>query len=163
MIIVSSDKAPTLYDLLNYYGYTQSDIFGGFPIWDESKREWLQERVIAHFYYREINQDTPAQFCHFMNRRFNEVMPTINPIFKALEDADPSVSQWQDSRALVSTTPQTQLSGAENYADGLQDTHVETGIATADALRQWYTGVNNALLLLYNELEPLFYQFWEVN
>ena len=162
-MFLTSDKAPSLYELINYYGYSPADIFGGYPIWDEGKREWLQERIIAHFSYREINQDTPAQFMFFMNRRLNEVMPTINPVFKALEAARPDIAQWQDARVLTSTTPQTQLSGAENYADGLQDTRIETGGNPAQTLQDWYTGVNNALLLLYTELEPLFYQFWEVN
>lgn len=162
-MLLTSDKGPTLYDLLNYYGYTQADIFGGYPIWDESKREWLQERITAHFYYREINQDTPAQFMFFLNRRMNEIMPSINPVFESLEDAKPAVGQWQDARVLSSTTPQTQLSGAEQYADGLQDTHIEAGGQIAQMMQDWYTGVNNALLLVYTELEPLFYQFWEVN
>lgn len=163
MILLSGDNAPTLYDLVNYYGFSQADVFGGYPIWNEEKRGWLQDRIYAHFQFREINQDTPAQFLHFFNRKLNEIMPTLNPIFAALENAKPELAQWQESRVLASTTPQTQLSGAEQYADALQDSRVEGGVAIATALQTWYTGVNNALLLLYTELEPLFYQFWEVN
>lgn len=159
-MFLTSDSAPTLYDIVNYYGFSKSDVFGGFPIWNEQKRAWLQDRVYEHFIFREINQETPAQFLYFFNRKLNEVMPTLNPIFAALEDARPEISNWSEARVLASTTPQTQLSGAEEYADALQDSRAESGVSVAAAMQTWYAGINNALLLLYTELEPLFFQFW---
>lgn len=163
-MIFTSDEAPTLNDILTYYGYSESAVFGFYPIWNANKRDWVNKRITEHFRYRQINQDTPAQFCNFFQRKMEEVMPAFNPIFKALENAKPAdATSWQDARVLASNTPQTQLSGEENYADALQDTHIESGINQAQALQQWYMGINNALTLLYTELEPLFYQFWEVN
>ena len=34
-------NAPTLYDVIERYGYTMGDVLGTYPIWDETKRDWL--------------------------------------------------------------------------------------------------------------------------
>lgn len=58
-----------------------------YPIWDESKREWLNEKIINHFRYRKISAQTSTQFVFYLNRALDENMPSINPVFVALEKA----------------------------------------------------------------------------
>lgn len=156
-----SDEEVLLADVIGYYGYTIEDVLGDYPIWDEDRRDWLNERIMEHFMYRQIAQDTPAMFAFFAARRMQEAMPALNPVFKALEEAaDPTVVSSATVRAVGSVTPQTQLSGAENYADTLQDSKSETRGNAASSLSTWLSGVSNGLPYLFAELEPLFQQIW---
>lgn len=73
----------TLQDVIDY-GY---DIgLKDYPIWDETKRDWLNERIIDHFMLREIGAETPALFIKWLNRLMNENMIWINTIFEATYD-----------------------------------------------------------------------------
>lgn len=75
----------TLQDVIDY-GY---DIgLTDYPIWDETKREWLNDRIVDHFRFREIRAETPAMFINWLNRLMNENMNSINPVFELTLDAD---------------------------------------------------------------------------
>lgn len=180
-----TDAGPCLYDIVELYGEDYEGAMSDYPIWDEAKRPWLNEMVYEHFQYREIAQDTPAMFLFFLRRRMREMMPTFNPIFQALDTVDASDvlvsyktvdTQSQtasaEAGALTSTTPQTQLSEAKNYATGLSEnksksesdgtaTHYGQSESVADMLRRWAANVNNGLYLVYDGLEPLFQQIWQ--
>lgn len=54
-----------------------------YPIWDENKRQWLNERVLDHFALREIACETPTQFIFYLNRKMREVMPWLNVVFES--------------------------------------------------------------------------------
>lgn len=181
-----TDEAPTLYDVVNLYGEDYEGAMSDYPIWDESKRAWLNNRIYEKFAFREIGTDTPAKFLFFLRRRMNDMMPTVNPMFAALEDVDilegyetfDDVSADSKSSAeqanLYSATPQTQLSNAKNYATNLTQTEGENaGESTqksrhygrsgtvGDMVGNWAMSVNNALYIVYNGIEPLFNQIWK--
>ena len=181
-----SDEAPTLYDLVNLYGEAYDDALSDYPIWDEGKRAWLNNRIYNKFAYREIGVDTPAKFLFFLRRRMNDMMPTVNPLFEALqdvdiltgyetyEDVDASSKANAEQANLYSATPQTQLSGNKNYATNLTETEGENTGESAqkskhygrsgtigDMASNWSMSVNNALYIVYNGLEPLFNQIWK--
>lgn len=180
-----TDHAPCLYDVTELYGEDYEGAMSDYPIWDEAKRPWLNQMIYEHFLYREIAQDTPAMFLFFLRRRMREMMPTLNPIFAALDNISTNdvltsyktvdtqeQSTHQEAGALTSTTPQTQLSGAKNYATGLNEqksdastegtsTHYGQNESVADMLRRWASNVNNGLYLVYDGLEPLFQQVWQ--
>lgn len=120
------------------YGYDLG--LSDYPIWDEGRREWLNQRIIEHFWYREIGLETPNLFIYYLNVRMRENMPALNPLFAALDKA---------------TTDDVLGSGSthqESTADGTQSTDGESkSIATrqpqsmlqADALedaRYWESG-----------------------
>lgn len=159
-----------------------------YPIWDESKREWLNEKIINHFRYREISAQTSTQFIFYLNRTLEENMPSINPVFVSLEKAAQDES-WlsymtgdksttvnnagNESEQIFSNTPQNRLyeEGGENYATNItQSTGTNTNNATTDsthygvnnmvstALSEWLSGVNNALQIVFGILEPCFIQ-----
>lgn len=215
--MISTDEGLTIYDMINNYGYTIEEITGNYTIWDESKRGWLDKCILNHFIFREVASETPVMFICFFNRKMVEVMPKYNAMFKVMEsDISPLQTSGEEfsstshtdtansatnssssssssngestSRNLASTTPQTQLSGHEQYADSLQDatgkqsqtsesedsgkssssgnedrrgTHSirRTG-AIMEQMDAWLEGANNILPLLFKELEPLFNQVW---
>lgn len=182
--MIYTDDYPVLYDIVHLYGEELD--FGDYPIWDESKREWLEYRIYEHFEYRKIAQDTPAKFNKFLKRRMAEMMPTINPIFALLDQADLSKEYmtWDESdstsanggtqETLFSDTPQTQLSGEENYATNLNVTkndgtanqtdksiHGGRSSSLGAVATEWMASVNNALYIVFNGLEPLFLQVWD--
>lgn len=49
-----------------------------YPIFDESYRPLLNDKIIDHFYFREIGFETIAQFRFYMRRTMNEEMPYFN-------------------------------------------------------------------------------------
>lgn len=181
-----TDQAPTLFDVVNLYGEGFEEALSDYPIWDEGKRAWLNDRIFNKFAYREIGDDTPAKFLFFLRRRMHDMMPTVNPMFAALEDVNilEGYETYDDTTAsskssaeqanLYSATPQTQLSGAKNYATNLTETEGENEGTTdqkakhygrsgtvGDMASNWAMSVNNALYIVYNGLEPLFNQIWK--
>lgn len=54
-----------------------------YPIFDETYRESLNEKIISHFYFREIGQETPDRFNYMLARRMNEIMPYYNQLYKS--------------------------------------------------------------------------------
>lgn len=61
-----------------------------YPIFDEEYRAVLNNKIIEHFWFREIGQETPQLFKMFLNRTMNEQMPYFNELYKStLMDFDP--------------------------------------------------------------------------
>lgn len=54
-----------------------------YPIFDESYRETLNNKIIQHFYFREIGLETVALFKVFINRAMNEIMPYYNKLYES--------------------------------------------------------------------------------
>ena len=60
------------------YGYLGLDTY---PIFSESYRKQLNDKIITHFYFREIGFETAAQFAWFLRRTMNENMPYFNKLY----------------------------------------------------------------------------------
>lgn len=179
---------PDIDSLIRLYGCDLG--MKDYPIWDESKREWLNEKIINHFRYRKISAQTSTQFIFYLNRALEENMPAINPVFVSLEKAAQDES-WlsyltgdkystvnnsgNENEQVFSTTPQNRLyeNGGENYATNVaQSTGTNTNNATSEsthyginnmvstALSEWLSGVNNALQIVFGILEPCFIQVY---
>ena len=180
-MMIITDEAPTLFDVVTLYGNDWDAEMSKYPIWDESRREWLNDMVFEHFAYREIGQETGTDHIRLVGRTMREMMPALNPMFKAIDEehdilegfAQTATTESADTgRQLYSATPQTQLSGAENYATNLTDTEGKQtsttrsagrGATVGDLLTNWASSVNNALYLVYNGLEPLYQQVFELD
>jgi len=134
---------------------------GVYPIFDESYRHTLNEKIVNHFWNREIGQETVDMFRFALRRKMNEIMPFYNQFYKSqLISIDPlltfsttahsvtdgsslnesttdssggntSVSAAK-SRAVSSETPQTRLAGDGDYATAAQDS-VSESTATGTA------------------------------
>ena len=182
--MIITDDAPTLHDLVMLYGYDMGEILGDYPIWDEGKREWLNSMIYRHFAYREIAAETAQEYAFLMARTMAEMSPAVMPLFRALDGEFDILSGYEttstgtdttsaDAKQLYSATPQTQLSGEENYATNLTDTSNETSstnsttgsgrnVPIGDLTTSWMQSVNNALYIVYNGLEPLHQQVFEM-
>lgn len=179
---------PDVDSLIRLYGCDLG--MKNYPIWDESKRDWLNEKIINHFRYRKISAQTSTQFIFYLNRALEENMPSINPVFVSLEKAaqdkswlsymtgDKSAtvnSSGNENEQIFSTTPQNRLyeNGGENYASNVtqssgtntnnattESTHYGINNMVSTALSEWLSGVNNALQIVFGILEPCFIQVY---
>lgn len=53
-----------------------------YPIFDEDYRKQLNDKIIDHFFFREIGFETVAQFAWYMRRTMNEIMPYYNKLYE---------------------------------------------------------------------------------
>lgn len=56
-----------------------------YPIFDETYRSHLNDKIIDHYFFREIGQETAAQFAQMMKRTMQEIMPKYNRLYDAIE------------------------------------------------------------------------------
>jgi hypothetical protein len=121
-----------------------------YPIFDETYREALNDKIIAHFNEQEIGHETISMFQYAMRRKMSEIMPLYNQHYIASRIAiDPlltvnihnvvagtltdtttttgtetnTTNSTSDSQGRVvgSNTPQVRLAGNADYATSAQD------------------------------------------
>lgn len=122
-----------------------------YPIFDEDYRDALNQKIINHFWNREIGQETISQFRFNLRRKMHEIMPLYNQHYKlGLDTVDPlstvglksiivqdttnettgtsntESGSESKARAIGSEFPQTMLSGNGDYASNGQDNVAET-------------------------------------
>lgn len=122
-----------------------------YPIFDDSYREALNQKIIDHYWNQEIGQETISMFRLALRRKMNEIMPLYNQHYKiGLSEIDPlqtvsvksltesignttstgnannSSTSAAKSRAVASETPQTQLMPNGDYASSMQDNISDT-------------------------------------
>lgn len=56
-----------------------------YPIFSESHRRELNEKIVNHFRYREIGYETVTQFIFALNRKMFEIMPFYNQLYESEE------------------------------------------------------------------------------
>lgn len=54
-----------------------------YSIFDESYREQLNNKIIQHYYFREIGFETEALFKNRLNQKMNEIMPYYNQMYES--------------------------------------------------------------------------------
>jgi hypothetical protein len=134
-------------DLVTEYNIDPFDVADKYPIFDEAHREPLNKKIIEHYWNYEIGQETIDMFVFALNRKMREIMPYYNQLYLTELDFDPlttvdlksetdstdtqtttseSTSENTNdanstSRVVSSETPQTRLSGDEDYATGASD------------------------------------------
>lgn len=84
-----------------------------YPIFDEDYREILNNKIIEHFYFREIGFETFALFKRFLNRKMNEIMVYYNQMYKSqLIEFDPLVDYDVKHNSKHNTKGNTVTSGS---------------------------------------------------
>ena len=56
-----------------------------YPIFSESHRQELNQKIVNHFRYREIGYETIHQFIFALNRKMFEIMPFYNQLYESEE------------------------------------------------------------------------------
>ena len=108
-----------------------------YPIYDETYRRILNDKIIDHFFFREIGFETVAQFAWYMRRTMNEIMPYYNKLYEAELMVDDPLSDfdktWRETwdRDIDDTgtignvnesTTEVDTSGTTNNRNVFQDT-----------------------------------------
>lgn len=186
-----------------------------YPIFDEGYRLPLNKKITDHYRFREIGTETVDMFIFMLNRRMNEIMPLYNQLYESAnigvdfmhtidmynlsqgvqtqkQDNQAESTSTSDvrntSRAVSSVTPQTQLAGDGDYADGLQDTSGDTHSGTtgresakgsvqgdsrqtgrtvgrtgsaAGLLSEWRATMLNIDMMVIGDLSDLFFGLWD--
>lgn len=61
-----------------------------YPIFDENYRQKLNQKIIKHYYFREIGFETVGLFRFYLKQTMNEIMPYYNQLYEsALLEIDP--------------------------------------------------------------------------
>ena len=56
-----------------------------YPIWNETYREILNQKILNHYYEDEIGFETANLFKFYLNNKLNEIMPYYNNLYNAQE------------------------------------------------------------------------------
>lgn len=98
-----------------------------YPIFDENYRQHLNDKIIRHFYFREIGFETAAQFAFFMRRTMHEVMPYYNQLYESNNlITDPITNRsytWSEAYELAQgggTTSSKQNGSTTNKTEGIE-------------------------------------------
>lgn len=80
------------------WGFIYEDLgLADYPIFDELYRPTLNDKIIRHYYFREIGAETLAQFRWFMRRTMHEIMPYYNQLYKSKDlVTDPMLGTRED-------------------------------------------------------------------
>lgn len=54
-----------------------------YPIFDENYREFLNTKIINHYFFREIAMETAELFKRYLNTTMCEIMPYYNQLYKS--------------------------------------------------------------------------------
>lgn len=58
-------------------------IFGNYPIFDETHRATLNEKILRHYFFREIGVETVGLWKMLLNTRMREIMPYYNKLYES--------------------------------------------------------------------------------
>lgn len=56
-----------------------------YPIFNEKHRHELNNKIIGHYYFREIGLETPDRFNFYLRQRMFEIMPYYNQLYESAE------------------------------------------------------------------------------
>ena len=98
-----------------------------YPIFDENYRQTLNDKIIRHYYFREIGFETLAQFRWYMRNTMHENMPYFNQLYNSLNlITDPITNRkytWHEIYQLnQGGTTDTGVGTSESMTDN-KDTH----------------------------------------
>lgn len=132
-------------DVENVISASKDDIFGDFPIFDESYRGVLEQKILRHYYTREIGFETVALWKLKLNTKMNEIMPYYNQLYKSqLIEFNPlyDVDLTRDHRRTNEGTTKGTYS-SENTGEGKNHDENESWNKFNDTPQGGITGLEN--------------------
>lgn len=89
-----------------------------YPIFQDAYREVLNQKIIDHFYFREIGFETVALFNNRLAARMNEVMPYFNKLYETqLLSIDPLITKKYTETFTRNATDKRETGGIEHRKD----------------------------------------------
>ena len=97
-----------------------------YPIWNETYRNTLNQKILNHYYENEIGFETASLFKFYLNTKMNEIMPYYNELYKAQEKAITNilgnVDLYEEGDRLNNNTINTSSTSSNNGKNLFQDT-----------------------------------------
>lgn len=119
-----------------------------YPIFDESYRSTLNQKILNHYYENEIGFETAPLFRFYLNNKLNEIMPKYNVLYEAQKEvidnnlllANTNVTETLEGSNTTET--ETSSSSTNNGKNLFQDTP-QGPISSTDINNQtWATNLN---------------------
>lgn len=115
-----------------------------YPIFDENYRATLNGKIIDHYYFREIGQETAGLFRFYLNRTMNEIMPYYNQLYRSellefnpLYNVDHTLTSDKANTLNSSRADSSQSHGngtTENTSSGItNDSNSSTATSTSNS------------------------------
>lgn len=98
-----------------------------YPIFDEAYREYLNQKIIDHYYYNEIGLESVDMWIRQMSTKMNEIMPYYNKLYLSeLVEIDPLSTQDTHSTSGQKSSSRQKGSGSQeadtkNLTDSTND------------------------------------------
>lgn len=98
-----------------------------YPIFDEAYREYLNERIIDHYFYNEIGLESVDMWIRQMHTKMCEIMPYYNKLYRSeMIDIDPLSTQDTRSEtgqksAAISDSAGSQSADQRSVTDSTSD------------------------------------------
>lgn len=106
-----------------------------YPIFDEKYRSQLNNKIIDHFYFREIGMETVANFAWFLRRKMNEIMPYYNQLYESVDlvtdpvnEIDVTYLEHIDAKSNNTANSTTTTDDSNVYSDTPMD-FIEDGLS----------------------------------
>jgi hypothetical protein len=100
-----------------------------YPIFDSKYKPVLEQKIINHYYFREIGLETVEQFKHFLKTKMTVIMPYYNEQYQAFEQFksyDPYVNKDLETKETRSTSQESQGSATGSGNDDRKDVFSDT-------------------------------------
>lgn len=102
-----------------------------YPIFDESYRAKLNEKIVAHYALREIGSETPQMFVFYLGRTMREQMDYFNQLYlSAQRKFDPFITS--DIKQSMDSTSINESSGKSSGTQSNEATSHSTSDTKAD-------------------------------
>lgn len=139
-----------------------------WPSYSVEQDTLLREKLVNHYWFREISLVPPGVWMHEFVRRMREIMPKYIPLYKLMAESPElygGSSEWYKGRDVFSDFPQTQLSGEnQDYASSGNDREFQR-IRQGDVIdtAKRLTDYNDVDLMIVDDMSPLFSCLFTVN
>lgn len=102
-----------------------------FPIFDEEYRSTLEQKIVRHFYTREIGYETVGRWKMALENKLNEIMPYYNKLYESeLLEFNPLYTHDMHTKKDDTLVKGSTSEGREHHNVTYGDEHRETIVGT---------------------------------
>lgn len=122
--------------------YAADQIFSfSFPIWDDNYKPVLTQKILRHYYFREIGEETVGMWKMRLHQTLLEIMPYYNQLYQStiLEYEPLWTRNWKELYTNKGTSQENRKEQEEaDYTD-----HQDTNVDRTDTINQIYDNTTN--------------------